>query len=193
MPRPRQFDDQDAVRKAMEVFRRQGYHGTSTRDLGAAMGLNPSSLYRAYGDKHALFLRALDDYQADQDQCTGEITNGPGSVRSVLRRWLVHMISEEQDHAWGCLMVNTAAELGTSDSPARQRVHAAFDGNTAAIADLLGKAVADGEITREIDVQGWSELLFTAVVGLRVRDRAGQPLERLLEAVDTALDAIWGS
>ncbi|MFD4644258.1 TetR/AcrR family transcriptional regulator [Lentzea sp. NPDC058436] len=192
MPRPRQFDDHDAVRKATEVFRRQGYHGTSTRDLGAAMGLNPSSLYRAYGDKHALFLRALDDYQAGQDQSTAEITTGSGSVRSVLRRWLVHMINDEQDHAWGCLMVNTAAELGTGDTSAGKRVHAAFDGNTAAIADLLRKAVAEGEITREIDVQGWSELLFTTVVGLRVRDRAGQPLDRLIEAVDTALDAIWG-
>ncbi|USX49418.1 TetR/AcrR family transcriptional regulator [Lentzea sp. HUAS12] len=192
MPRPRQFDDHDAVRKAIEVFRRQGYHGTSTRDLGAAMGLNPSSLYRAYGDKHALFLRALDSYQTVQDEATGEITSSSDSVRSALRRWLVHMITEEQDHAWGCLMVNTAAELGAEDSPTRERVHAAFDGNVTVIADLLQKAVAEGEITREIDVRGWSELLFTTVAGLRVRDRAGQPLERLTAAVDTALDAIWG-
>ena len=66
MARPRGFDEETAVDRAIEVFWRRGYHATSTRDLGEALELNPSSLYRTFGDKHRLFLRALDHYRATE-------------------------------------------------------------------------------------------------------------------------------
>lgn len=58
MPRPREFDEDDVVTRATDLFWRRGYHATSVRDLGEALGLSASSLYRTFGDKHALFLRA---------------------------------------------------------------------------------------------------------------------------------------
>ena len=156
MPRPREFDEQDAVARATELFHRRGYHATSTRDLGEALALNPSSLYRAFGDKHALFLRALDHYQQCESARCAAALEVDRPVRAVLRDWLC----------------------------------AGFDAMTAAIADLLRRGTADGELPADLDADATADLLFTTATGLRVRHRAGHDARRLHAVVDQALRAL---
>ncbi|MDQ0382943.1 TetR/AcrR family transcriptional regulator [Amycolatopsis thermophila] len=185
MPRSRQFDEQDVVARATELFHRRGYHATSTRDLGDALALNPSSLYRTFGDKHALFLRALDHYQASESaRCTAALDDD-GPVRAVLRDWLHSMV--EPSDVPGCFVINTATELGTEDPEAARRVDAAFEGTTAAIAKLLRRGITSGELPADLDADGTADLLFTTLAGLRVRHRAGHDPQRLRAAVDQAL------
>jgi TetR/AcrR family transcriptional repressor of nem operon len=183
--RPREFDEQDAVARAMELFHRRGYHATSTRDLGEALALNPSSIYRAFSDKHALFLRALDHYQACESARCAAALEHDGPVREVLRDWLYSMV--ESADLPGCLVINTATELGTDDPEAARRVDAAFNSTMAAIASLLRRGITAGELTADLDADATADLLFTILTGLRVRHRAGHDPQELRAAVDQAL------
>ncbi len=188
MPRPREFDEQDAVARATELFHRRGYHATSTRDLGEALALNPSSLYRAFGDKHALFLRALDHYRQCESARCAAVLEGDRPVREVLRDWLYGMADPADPP--GCFVVNTATELGTDDRDAARRVQAAFDGTTAALAGLLRRGMSDGELPADLDPDAAADLLFTTATGLRVRHRAGHDAPRLRATADRALRAL---
>jgi TetR/AcrR family transcriptional repressor of nem operon len=187
VPRPREFDEQDAVARAADLFHRRGYHATSTRDLGEGLALSPSSLYRTFGDKHALFLRALDHYQAcESARCTAAL-QGDRPVRELVRDWLATMVETEGGAPLGCFVVNTATELGTDDPDTARRVQAAFDGTTAALADLLRRGVADGGLPPDLDADATADLLFTTATGLRVRQRAGDDPRHLRATVDRVL------
>jgi TetR/AcrR family transcriptional repressor of nem operon len=188
VPRPREFDEQDVIARATDLFHARGYHATSTRDLGEALALNPSSLYRTFGDKHALFLRALDHYHLCQSTHCAAALEDDRPVRTVLRDWLYSMI--EPTDPTGCFVVNTAIELGTGDPEAAGRVEAAFAATTAAIAALLRRGVATGELPADLDTDATADLLFTTIAGLRVRQRAGHDTNTLHAAVDHALRAL---
>lgn len=188
MPRPREFDEQDVLAKATTLFHRRGFHATSTRDLGETLALNPSSLYRAFGDKHALFLRALEHYrQAEEARCA-QALDGDRPVREVLRDWL--QVAADPGAPPGCFVVNTATELGADDRQVACRVRAAFDGTIAAIADLLRRGVAEGELPADLDADAAADLLFTTATGVRVRQRAGDDPDRLRATIDRALAAL---
>jgi TetR/AcrR family transcriptional repressor of nem operon len=87
----------------------------------------------------------------------------------------------------GCFVIHTATELGTDDPETARRVDAAFEGTIAAIAALLRRGIAAGELPADLDVDATADLLFTALAGLRVRHRAGHDPQRLRAAVDQAL------
>lgn len=185
MARPREFDEQDVVARASELFHRRGYHATSTRDLGAALALNPSSLYRTFGDKHELFLRALDLYQERETARNADALAEERPVLATLRDWLWSMVGAPDEP--GCFMVNTATELGDGDPETARRVNAAFDGTTGVIATLLRRGITTGELSADLDVEATADLLFTVLTGLRVRQRAGQDPQRLRAAINQAL------
>lgn len=190
MARPREFDEQEAVARATDLFHRRGYHATSTRDLGETLELSPSSLYRTFGDKHALFLRALDHYQSSELERSTAALGGDRPVRDLLRDWLGSMVSADGDGPPGCLVINTATELGTDDPDTAQRVHVTFAGTTQVIANLLHRGVASGELSADLDVDAAADLLFTMLIGLRVRYGAGHDVDRLGTTIDGALSAL---
>lgn len=192
MPRPREFDEQEVVARATDLFWRRGYHATSVRDLGEALRLKPSSLYRTFGDKHTLFLRALDHYRATDSAEAEARLGGTGHCRDVLRAWLLWLVTGRDDEPAnpGCFVVNTTTELGTGDPEARQRTEAAFDVTRQAIAAVLRRGCREGELPADLDIDAATELLFTAVLGLRVRERAGHDPVRLAGAIDFAIRAL---
>jgi TetR/AcrR family transcriptional repressor of nem operon len=186
VPRSREFDEQEAIARATDLFHRRGYHATSTRDLGEALELNPSSLYRAFGDKHTLFLRALDHYQACQSaSCAVALEDDRQPAREVLRDWFRQVIAPADVN--GCFVVNTAIELGTADPEAARRVDASFEGTTAAIAAVLRRGITAGDLRADLDADATADLLYTTLTGLRVRQRAGHDPRKLHEAIDEAL------
>ncbi|GAA3168274.1 TetR/AcrR family transcriptional regulator [Nonomuraea roseoviolacea subsp. carminata] len=191
MARPREFDERDVVARAARLFWRRGYNATSVRDLGAELSLKQSSLYRTFTDKRTLFLRALDHYRATDSTQAEEQLNAPGPSLEILRAWLIWMISH--DAGLGCFVVNTAAELGTTDPEVQERTEAAFEVTRTTLASLLRRGVRDGDLPAALDVDAAVESLFTTVLGLRVRERAGHDPERLATAIDFAIGALAAS
>ncbi|MGP3978138.1 TetR/AcrR family transcriptional regulator [Streptomyces sp. 8N114] len=193
MARPRQFDEQDAVVRATELFWRRGYHATSVRDLGDELKLTPSSLYRTFTDKHTLFLRALDHYRATESaQAERLLAADSRPIRRVLRDWMLWLVTcppDGEPHR-GCFVVNTATELGTTDDQVSQRTEAAFEVTRQALRSLLLQGRRKGELPADLDVDAAVELLFTTVLGLRVRERAGHDPARLATAIDVAVRAL---
>ncbi len=193
MARPRQFDEKNAVTSATELFWRRGYHATSVRDLGDELKLTPSSLYRTFTDKHTLFLRALDHYRATESaEARKRLDASDHPVREVLREWMLWLVTCPADGTpgRGCFVVNTAAELGTTDEEVRQRTEAAFEVTRQALRSLLAEGCDRGELSAGLDIDDAVELLFTTVLGLRVRERAGHDIERLTTAIDLAIRAL---
>ncbi|WP_399926002.1 TetR/AcrR family transcriptional regulator [Streptomyces kanamyceticus] len=193
MARPRQFDEQDAVVRATELFWRRGYHATSVRDLGDELKLTPSSLYRTFTDKHTLFLRALDHYRATESAQAERLLDADDRpIRHVLRDWMLWLVTcpPDGEPGRGCFVVNTATELGTTDDQVSQRTEAAFEVTRQALRSLLLQGRRKGELPADLDVDAAVELLFTTVLGLRVRERAGHDPARLATAIDVAIRAL---
>lgn len=193
MARPRQFDEKNAVRSATELFWRRGYHATSVRDLGDALKLTPSSLYRTFTDKHTLFLRALDHYRATESaEARQRLDVSERPVREVLREWMLWLVTCPADgkSGRGCFLVNTATELGTTDERVRRRTEAAFEVTRQALRSALTEGRDRGELSPDLGIDDAVELLFTTVLGLRVRERAGHDTARLATAIDVAIRAL---
>ncbi|CAL9638933.1 TetR/AcrR family transcriptional regulator [Streptomyces sp. Tu 3180] len=193
MARPRQFDEQEAVTAATELFWRRGYHATSVRDLGDELKLTPSSLYRTFTDKHTLFLRALDHYRATESaEARRRLDASDRPVREVLREWMLWLVTcpAAGESGRGCFVINTATELGTTDAQVQERTEAAFAVTRQALHAVLAEGRERGELSTDFDIDGAVESLFTTVLGLRVRERAGHDLGRLTTAIDLAIRAL---
>src|ERR1700749_5043782 len=146
--RPRSFDTEAAVERAMSVFWSRGYHATALPDLLRATKLSRGSLYAAFGDKHSLFLRALDRY-IDDSLKRLDVEFAPSrepieSVRAYLAGYLDRMSGANGRR--GCLLVATAMELAGQDAEVGRRVAGFFKTMEARVADALSRARAAGEV-----------------------------------------------
>ena len=124
MARPRSFDSDQALDLARDVFWRKGFQSTSLDDITAAPGLAKPSLYAAFGDKNALFLKILDRYQASIVANAERILSEGPSARDAIERWLTGFVPfcSGVRGSRGCLSVNTAADGANDQKEVRNRV-----------------------------------------------------------------------
>jgi TetR/AcrR family transcriptional regulator, transcriptional repressor for nem operon len=124
MARPRSFDPDEALDAARDVFWQKGFQGTSLDDITAATGLAKPSLYAAFGDKNALFLKVLDRYHARIVANAQRILNEGPSARDAIERWLKSFVPfcSGIKGSRGCLSVNTAADGGSDKKEIRKRI-----------------------------------------------------------------------
>src|SRR6202020_2130919 len=139
--RPRSFDTEAAVERAMGVFWSRGYHATALPDLLRATKLSRGSLYAAFGDKHSLFLRALDRYIADALARIDVELAPPGEPIDGLRAYLAGYVDRTSgaNGRRGCLLVATAMELAGQDVEVCRRVAGFFKAMEAKLADALSR------------------------------------------------------
>ena len=168
--RPREFDIDDALDKAIRVFRERGYHATSITDLSEAMELTPGSIYKAFKDKHAVFLAAFDRYAARRAEQTRKAATSAKSARNRIRDALLSYIEMSQGiEGWrGCLVVGGNVELSAQDPDVAARVSAAMKKNEALFAELIRSGHTDGSIPTHVDPDDTARLLVCLTQGLRV-------------------------
>ena len=117
MPRPREFDTNAAIDRAVETFWQNGYDGTAMQDLCSAMDLHSGSVYAAFGDKRGLFLAAMDRYIDTVSREAIERIGGAPSGLEGIRAYFDHLVDAIVDgkRRWGCLITNAVAELAQRD------------------------------------------------------------------------------
>lgn len=182
----RQFDEQEVIALALDVFRRKGLSEATMQDLAAATGVQRGSLYNAYGDKEAIFLRAYDQYAAEFFEIAAKALSGP-DVATRLRNFLdldiVNMTSGSP--ARGCLTTRTALDAGISSEDVRERVQGLLDG----LEKIVSHAIASAP-GKPVDADRLARVVVTFTRGLAVMERAGYSRKQLRESAATFVDAL---
>jgi TetR/AcrR family transcriptional regulator, transcriptional repressor for nem operon len=173
--RPRSFDAEAAVERAMGVFWSRGYHATALPDLLRATKLSRGSLYAAFGDKHSLFLRALDRYIADALTRMDIELAPPRESVDGLRAYLAGYVDRAcgANGRRGCLLVATAMELAGRDAEVDRRIGSFFKAMEARVADALSRAKAAGKLADGVEPSSAARILVCFVEGLRVVGKTG--------------------
>ncbi len=193
MARPKEFDPDEAIEKAMHVFWHKGYEATSMEDLLAAMNLNRGSLYDTFGDKRELFLKAMDRY------CTGggvgsriSILNEPGPALPLIRRFINAMLEFGLSDPLrrGCLITNTVMELASHEKDIAKKVAGRLQMAEEAFFKLLSRAKQEGELAKDKDPRALARVLVTMMQGTIVMIKAGTPADVVKQTARTALSIL---
>ncbi len=191
MPWEKQFDADEALSKAMQTFWARGYETTSVQDLVDSMGINRGSLYATFGDKRALFLAALNRYdavhRADWVASLAK-SNGPrAAIRGAFKGAIAAVL--EDGSRDGCLLVNTALELAPHDTEISEFVGNALAGMEAFFRDSIEEGQATGEIPDHVDPVETARALLGLFIGLRVLARS-RPEPALLRSIADQAEAL---
>src|SRR5262245_12377861 len=186
----RQFDEQELIASALDVFWRKGLHDATMADLAAAAGVQRGSLYNAYGDKEVIFLRAFDHYAGQFLEAAGHVL-AEGRAAARLRNFfdmiIVNMTSGSPPR--GCLTTRTALDAAISSAAVRGRVQSVLTG----LERLIGEALSSAPGTLPaIDSNQLARVIVTFTRGLAVMERAGYGRKQLKEAAATFVDAVIG-
>lgn len=192
MPRTKQFDEQQVLEKAVDLFWKQGYHATSMQDLVDHLGINRASLYATYGDKKQLFIRAINHYRCTNRQGMEAFLARESDVRLGLRRLFELAVAEAANDTdrKGCFMINTATELIPGDPDVERLVadnKADFEQYFYA---YLLKGQSAGQIPSGKDLHAIASLFFTLYSGIRVVGKMAPTDETLSAALGTALSLL---
>ncbi|MFN8652205.1 MAG: TetR/AcrR family transcriptional regulator [Gemmatimonadales bacterium] len=193
MARPKEFDEEQALAAALEVFWEKGYEAASVHDLTERMGIQKASLYNTFGDKHSLFLRALASYSAETlDWYRGQLER-PGPVRATLLALLDELTEgcdDEEEDARGCLCVNSAIELAPHDPAIASLLQQHNQSQEDLFRRALMRAQQAGEIAATLDPLGTARYLLNVIAGLGVAHKAGASRERLQDIVRISLSVL---
>lgn len=187
--RPREFDIDEALDKAIVVFSERGYHATSIIDLKDAMGLTAGSLYKAFKDKKAIFLAAFDRYKQVRNAALAKSLTPGTSGRDKVRLALNHYADSAHgdDGRRGCLVVGAAVELALFDTDTDERVKISQARLEALFEGLVREGQADGTVSRAINAELTAHLLYAVVQGLRIAGKSGQDRARAMATAEAAL------
>jgi AcrR family transcriptional regulator len=188
--RPREFCVDSALAAALQVFWTKGYEGASLTDLTDAMGITRPSLYAAFGNKEALFRKALDLYERDKLAYVGAALDAP-TARGVAERMLGGALDLQLgSDPKGCLGVISSVACGSEAQSIKAEVTARQASSHAALLRRFEQAKADGDFPEHIDPAGLVRYLTAVGQGLCIQAGNGVPPEDLQRIVDTTM-GLW--
>lgn len=188
--RPRSFDRETALDKAVRLFWERGYEATSTRDLGSALGVGVPSLYAAFGDKQQFFTEALQVY----DIRYGEFIETALTEETTARRAVARILTEaparytRRGLPTGCLIVS--GDDGTSDPIVRETLIRIREKKTAMLADKIGIDIAVGELPDDTDASALARHTMVTLSGIAQAARDHLPRAQLDAVAGIAL-RLW--
>jgi len=191
MGRPRAFDMDQALDQALHVFWEKGYDGASIADLTEAMGINPPSLYAAFGNKEALFNKALDLYEREKLAYMSTALEAP-TARGVAER-LMHGALEMQMNPGdpkGCLGVISMSACGLEAESIKADVVKRRASSERALIARFERAKTEGDLPEGLEPEALVRYLFALMQGLSVQAGAGATCAQLQQLVETSL-AVW--
>jgi len=189
--RPRGFDQDEALERAMHVFWRKGFEGASLNDLTAAMGIQPASLYQAFGNKRALFEKALARYLAGPVAFVHDALNEPRAyaVADHILRRTAEFLTEGRSRR-GCMTIQAALAGGVEGEPIRRKLIALRVKEQDALRRRFERAKSEGDLPSDADAADLAQFVTAIYQGMTVQAINGASREDLLRLSDTAL-RIW--
>jgi AcrR family transcriptional regulator len=188
--RPRCFDVDQALDRALDVFWRKGYEGTTLPDLTQAMGINRPSLYAAFGNKEDLFKKAVDRY-AQGPGCHVKDALDEPTARRVIERLLkgtLDLVTNRRNPR-GCFMVQGALACGESADPVRRELAKRRAASEAALRERFERAVADGDLTLTSNPAALAGFVVTVCHGMAVQAAGGASKVELRRVAEMAIQA----
>lgn len=184
MPRAKEFDPDQVLDRATDIFWKKGYEATSIADLVEHMGINRFSLYSTFGDKHQLFLAACDRYEKWMGEeglnALEQSTEGLGAIRAYLNTLVDRFMAENGSR--GCFMTNTTVELAPHDAKAAEKTGAYIHRLQAALYHALVRAHQNGEIREGHRINDYARFLTSSAQGLAVLAKVS-PKKDILDAI----------
>lgn len=164
----KQYERTALLDLAMDLFHRQGFHGTSTAELVTELGVNRKSMYAEFGSKQGLFDAALDHYNTTSLSAVLAATEAADAGTDAIRSTFAGFASASEDWAQGrgCLLCNTAIERAVLDQASGDRVDAYFDRLTTAFRSALAAGQQAGEIGTTTDIDDLAAFFTMALVGI---------------------------
>lgn len=192
--RPRTFDIDFALDRAVEVFWKHGFQDASMHELTEAMGLSKPSLYAAFGDKESLYLKTLERYIALLINRNAASLNNEADGRSAVEAFLrsVAKMLVDPELPGGCFIINGTADCGGSTIPAsvEMALRAALQGSEMMVLERLKRAQAEGDLPRESSAEALAAMFGSLIAGLAVLAKSGAGEAKLNTVIDTAM-AVW--
>ncbi len=192
MPRPPEYDRTAVVVQAMDVFWAQGYGKTSIGDLVDATGLQPGSLYAAFGNKKGLFLEVIEQYNQQFIARIREMREQPGPALDKIAALLQQIVDEQASgrDQRGCLTVNAMLEMSQHDSEIGDHLCGYSRYLASAFESLIGDAQAQGQVAANRDTGVLADFLMNNIWGLRVMCKSRPSKESLQGVVDGVMAAL---
>jgi AcrR family transcriptional regulator len=188
MGRPREFDAEKALDKALDVFWRNGYEGASISELTHAMGISPPSLYAAFGNKEKLFRSALDRYAEVRKQLWQELMKEP-TARAMMARLFERVIDfyAEEGNPNCCMLVKGTMSSGDCGELLAQHLSAKRAESETMIVERFRQAKANNELPDDIDPEDLARYYMTVLEGMSVRAAGGADRKELRNIADLAM------
>jgi len=192
MARHKEFDRDETLQKAMEVFWSRGYEAASIQDLVKHMGINRQSLYDTFGDKHALYLLALDRYREVEGRRMFELLEQPGPVKRSLRRLFEDVVEGSlcDRERRGCFMGNATSELAGRCKETAARTCSNMAATEEAFYRTLLRGKKEGELKGVRDLRAVARFLSSSLQGLTLMAKATQDRKTLDDVVRVTLSVL---
>jgi len=190
MARTKEFNEDQALDKAIEIFWHKGYNGTSAQDLVTHLSLSRSSLYDTFGDKQKLFVKSLQRYQQQNEESLKLLFENAENIKTALTEIFKQAVVESlQDRITkGCFMVNSAVELAMHDPEIGKIVHDNQKSVEEVFYQAIKKGQESGQISDKQEARSLARFIFNNYSGIRVLARAG---ERDKQVYDDILKSIF--
>lgn len=184
MARQKAFDKEEVLDKAMYLFWKKGYHGTSMQDLVDHLGISRSSMYDTFGGKYALFLDSLSRYQAQQSAQIDQALTNEEDLEEFLKSFFMGVVDEcrQDEENKGCFTVNTSVELASHD----ERIGAVVGEDISTFIEKFEKFFEDAQDNWRLgsneDPKALALMVYNTMAGIRLVSRT-KPKEGVLEAI----------
>ena len=191
MPRPKEFDRDEALQKAIGVFCDKGYAAASTDELMHAMKISRQSMYDTFGDKRQLYLEAFRRYVADSiNEQIGYLEKSSSPLAGIEKMLLAFATTAERDGIVGCMGVNAICEFGRSDPEVTSLGNTESTRLTAALEQALRRAKSKKEISKTLKESAAAQFLRATLSGMKIAAKAGADTRALKTIAHFALRSL---
>ena len=192
MARTKDFDEDEVLKKAMNLFWHKGYNGTSMQDLVDGLGISRSSMYDTFGDKHTLFIRALENYKKIATNEMKTLVDNASSAKETIRRMFEYIIAEllsDKQHK-GCFLVNAGVEMAPHDAEVNKMLCENDRQLEHYFNEAIKKGQNSGEISNEQSSHALAQFILNTIKGMRVTAKSAADKKVFKDIVEVTMKVL---